>query len=789
MTLKRFPHLSKLILCTALLVPLGLEGATAQEADTQPAPLQSDVPEFVGELLPSNLDVRPGLQMALKSLRPQAGNIELRQSQARDAVYYAIAPQMKVSGVDLHLEYTNSISLQGGRSQLRISNNGTVIAQFQLDPAQPNVVADIAIQPRTLKTGYNELTFEVAQHYTEECEDYSAPELWTQINTELSTLTVQGAIDLTKPSLAQLNDLISPYMGGARDFTLVSGAANLTDDTLAWGGLLAEAIAQRLDYVMPGLAFELARPATSAADEPADTNANFPGLDLANLSDSNLVLFGTVEELRPYLSDEIAASITSAFVGTFALDGHPEQFAIVVSGTTPEETLRAAMAFSLESFPFIDDQVMLIGAIDIPASAARARSSILEPKNTYRFESLDFRTVTLSSVGEQSATLNFDLPADYYVKESDNVMLSLDFSYGAGFRGDSVLNVYLNGQFQRAIGLNSESGAAYRDYKLYVPARTFIPGRNTVMFRPAFFSPYGGPCISPGRENLVLTLNGSSEISIPDGERYVHQPNLSIFRRTGFPYTRDPSGSDIAVVVTEKSTESVTAAFSLMAKLSQVVGSSFREAHIGFDLPSGVEGRNLLVVGPVDGLPEAWLEGAPLTLKGDMALPYPTGRVSTADVVQSDLWSDFDTAYRVMRGKGGKDEPETHVTMAKSGGIGSNSILIAYESPLAASKTMTVVTAATSEDLQANVESLTGNDLWGQLAGDLAVWQADTDFVWVQRAGPLFYMGTIDFFELMRYHLARAPWWWIIGFVVIIPMFAFFIRALLKERQRLKETV
>lgn len=736
-------------------------------------------------------EVRAGYSVPLKKLRTQAGNIELRQSRSRDAIFYAVAPQLNVTDVTLHLEFINSISLIGNRSQLRVVNNGNVVAQFHLDPSQPNVIANVSIPASMIKAGYNQLAFEVAQHYTEQCEDYSAPELWTQINTENSTLTVNGAIDLSHPRLSEIDDLISPFMGGARNFRLVSADTDLSDNTLAWGGLLAQALALRLDYVTPNLSFETAKSGTVEREEAGDQELpelNFPHLVNSIDGDNNLVLFGTLEKLRPLISDSMAASITSAFVGTYALDGDPEHFAIVVSGTTAQEVERAALAFSLKSFPFIDDTTMLIGEVDIPFAAAQAQSAMLEPDSIYRFDALNFQTVTLSSVGEQSAYLDFDLPADFYVKESDNVSLSLDFSYGAGFRGDSVLNLYLNGEFQRAVALSSESGASFRDYRLDLPARTFIPGRNSILFRPAFFSPFGGPCISPGRENLVLTLSGSSEIAIPDAERYVHQPNLSIFRRTGFPYTSNISGADVALLVADRSAQSVSAAFTWLAKMSQIAGVSMHGVQTVFELPANLKSRHLIVMGTVDALPDDVLVGAPLTLKGDMALPYPAQSGAISTVAQEDFYADFNAAYRAMRGD--KNEPaREHVTMHQTGGLGSNAILVAYENPFEDGKTVTLVTATTGDTLLANVRHLVSDDIWGQMAGDLVVWQESSKFVWAQRAGRLFQVGTIDFFELMRYHLARAPWWWIIGFFLIIPMFAFFVRALLKERQRLKELV
>jgi hypothetical protein len=731
-------------------------------------------------------------------LRASAGNIELRQSRSMDSIYYAIAPQLSVEKAMLHLEFTNSVSLVESRSQMRILNGDTVIAQFRLDPSHPNAVANVEVPAQLIGTGFNRLSFEVAQHYTEDCEDFTAPELWTQINTERSTLSLAGEYDLDSPKLSEIDQLISPHMGGARDFVLMAGASSMTNDALSWGGLISQAVALRLNYIMPNISFETAMTALPPVEDAVTEDgvdvvaeapdANFPNLDLSRMGERNLLLFGTAEELGQFVSADIAAEITSAFVGIYPLDGAEGKFAIVVSGTTAEEVHRAALAFSLQKFPFIDDTHMLVNEVNIPSAAAQAQSSHLEPNSDYVFSELSFNTLTLSAVGEQAATLDFNLPADFYVKESDNFDLTLDMSYGAGFRGDSVLNLYLNGNFQQSIPLNSESGAAFRDYKVYLPARAFVPGRNTIRFRPAFFSPYGGPCISPGRDNLLLTLADSSELSVPPAERYVRQPDLAIFGRTGFPYTADATGLDLAMMVTNDSPEAVTAAYLFAAKLAQVTGGSLYNMWMGFELREDTKSRNVFVIGPVEDLPSEVLAGAPLQLSGEMALPYPASIRAIETVRQADFWADFNAAYEAARGNTSA-LPSDPIMVQQTGGLGNNAIMVAYQSPYLASRTLTVVTAKTNDDLQVNLESLVQPELWGQLAGDLALWRPNSDYVWVQRAGEMFHVGSIDFFELMRYHLARAPWWWFLAFIFVIPLFAYAVRAMLKERRRLKETV
>ncbi len=738
------------------------------------------------EELTTEMVEEDGFSLRLNQLRASPGHIELRQSRSRDSVYYSIAPQMKVDRARLHLEFVNSISLVEKRSQLRILNNEAVIAQFPLDPAHPNAAASIDIPINLIEPGFNQIAFEVAQHYTEQCEDFTAPELWTQIDTQLSTLTINGEFDLLAPNLSEIDQLISPTMGGARDFAIINAGQVMTNDALSWGGLISQALALRLKYIMPRLTFEAARPAVSANDSSA--TSFFSGLDESAVADRNMVLFGTREELAPFVSSDISSAITSAFVGIYPLGNDNRHFAIVIAGTTAEEVQRAALAFSLKSFPFIDDTHMLISEVDIPYAVAQAQTSRLDPDTTYNFSALSFGTKTLSAIGEQTAELTFELPADFYVKESDNFGLALDMSYGAGFRGDSVLNLFINGDFQQAIPLSNEGGAAFRDYKVYIPARTFIPGRNTILFRPAFFSPYGGPCISPGRENLLLTLGGSSELTVPSAERYVYQPDLDIFERTGFPYSSDPSGLDFSMVVADKSEGTITSAYLMTAKLAQVSGGSLYNMWTGFDLKDDMKSRDVILIGPVDSLPSEALIGAPLKLDGEMALPHPGSSGALREIQQADYWSDFTAAYEAARGRSTDVESES-VTMIQSGGLGNNALMVAYKSPYDPESTMTVVTASTSEDLEENVNLLVEPQMWGQLAGDLVLWRPNSEFVWAQRAGPIFHVGSINFFELMRYHMARAPWWWILGFGIVIIVMAWTVRAMLKERQRLKETV
>ena len=96
------------------------------------------------------------------------------------------------------------------------------------------------------------------------------------------------------------------------------------------------------------------------------------------------------------------------------------------------------------------------------------------------------------------------MPADLFAHEDKNVDLILHFAYGAGMRRDSVLNIMLNGRFERAIALDQQGGAIYHKYKIAVPLRSFQPGVNKTRFSPRMMPLITGECLAIQTENLQL---------------------------------------------------------------------------------------------------------------------------------------------------------------------------------------------------------------------------------------------------------------------------------------------
>src|SRR5687767_12996541 len=252
-TANAIPALS---IITCLIALLGLVPATKAAAAEA---AKTAIPPAANTAAPGQPSKAASGTVTLASLTPGTGPIRLRYTSDEFTLYVPVSPRSKVKSGLLHLQLTNSISLLKERSQLAVRLNGRILAQIPLNPLQPESSVDIRLPVALLKAGYNKLTFSVAQHYTLQCEDPSAPELWTEIDTVLSTLTLDSDLVPLQPRLSDMNQLFDPKLGGEQGITIITAApAPLREDQLQWGMLVAQGAALRLKYAPLPVRHEIA---------------------------------------------------------------------------------------------------------------------------------------------------------------------------------------------------------------------------------------------------------------------------------------------------------------------------------------------------------------------------------------------------------------------------------------------------------------------------------------------------------------------------------------------------
>jgi len=709
---------------------------------------------------------------SLSRFTAQDEQITLRNASSEYVLFVPVSGRWQVRRASLHLEFTNSIAL-AARSQLIVSLNRRRIAQLPLKSTSPDGSADIQLPAELLTEGYNQIKFEVAQHYTQECEDPTSPELWTQIDSLASHIDMEVAPRADVYRLSQLSRLFDRRLWGDFPLNIVSPAGAPREQLLRWGGLVAQAAALRLDYVPLHVQYLTAEPRV------ADTRRQLPGLQQTNLRGRDSVLVGTKAGLAPLIGEVNAQRITGGFLGVFPLEEDPAHFVVVVSGTTDEDVTRAATALALIDFPYADASTMNIGSLTLPALANYSAPNAVREGSRYRFAELDFQGATLHGFKQSNfnrATLTFWLPPDLYASERDDVVLSLHMVYGAGLREDSVFNVSLNDRFESAIPLNDKNGAMFRDYQVRIPARSFRPGKNVIGFEPHMTSQVSDHCKLGQTENMLITLFDDSTLHIPNAAHYVALPDLTLLSRAGFPYTRAPDGSGVTFQVAGDDAATVAAAWTIAGRLAQTLGMPLYQAKWS-DAASAAD-ADVVVIGAQGQLGPEFRRAAPLGLSAEAAAPLQT-RLALAERTQLPWWerlSPWAPKDVVLR--------PAMAEVQQSGGLGRYAALTQFESPQHAGKTVTLITAADSRTLAAGAHALVRPAVWNNMQGSSMMWLEDGSDVRTQPPGEVYHSGRINVGTRLEYYFSRYPLYGGLVLVLIIVILALLAWLLLARFRR-----
>ncbi|MNR75487.1 Cyclic di-GMP-binding protein precursor [compost metagenome] len=636
--------------------------------------------------------------LRLDSLMRYPGPIRLERIQSEATLALPVSKRMAVRSAALRLRASHSASLIKGRSQLSIALNDQIVAQLPLDGAAPMLNQEIPLPVELLDADFNRVTFRVVQHYAASGpESPFAPELWTQIDTARSTIVLDASYRALAPRLADLSEIFSPKEHGDRRVALLSASPILLDETsLRTGSLIAQALAVRLRYV------PLAIAAGKPTHLPATGDAPASGLDLSRWNGRDAVLFGTREQVSPFLPPATSARITGPFLGLYPQEGNPGKVMLLVSGRDEDELLRAASVLAFDNFPYPAAPEAVIQHVELPEWSDDGVQKALAPGRTYTFKDLGFATRTLNGFHREEAEIAFFLPPDFHVKEQDKATLSLHYALGAGLEPGSLITVLVNREFATTIRVENQRATIVEADRHSLPMRLFRPGENTLTLATRF-TPSGPKAMlaDPG-EGLLMSLFNDSSLRFPDLPRFTELPNLELLARTGFPHTEKPDGSKTRLWVTGDDPETLSAAYTLVGRLAQTTGLPMFRLNVSFDPKAPSE--DLLVVSPRSALPSDLL---------------PTSNVGPVDVSRFERvltrYLPFTTRYfaRVTPKPSEAD---------LSGPLGSRILVTQFESPYQTGRTVTLWTADSAALLKAGMDSLIKPGPWSGLHGAWTLW-------------------------------------------------------------------
>jgi hypothetical protein len=597
----------------------------------------------------------------------------------------------KVTGARLKFGYINSTNLLEDSSQLVVKFNGNPVAQARLNPKDPEGKMDVSIPAGLFEEGYNTLSFTANQHYTRDCETPCAPDLWTTLSLEEATLAIEYSL---KPVPMQLSKapgfLFDPK-------TMPNGEVNIitdgyTSDILTLTGIAASGVAKRFDYrkVLFTTSAEIRR----GYDNILIGDKKFVEEFLAKRGVEGVEIKGPLIKIIPLPPDEALMNVAPRDPAKSLNDA--SHALLIVSGLDQNHLRIAVETLANLTFPYPGTSEMTPLEFQLPEIALYGGKRMLLSDRAIRLKSLDFTTHTFKGMQPTPVDIMFRLPPDFFIKENQYVRFILNYTYGAGLRPDSVLNVTLNGIHVRSINMNKADGDFIEGYKLEIPTYLFKPGTNSVKLVP-IMTPHGGECEMIQPESLFLTVFENSSIYFPPMSHFVQLPNLELFTINGFPLTRWPDGFESLIYLTSPKKELADAALNVIGLITQKNGYPLLGLKMSLEEPKGWDGE-ILLIGETGSIPDAMQKNAPLSLALDSNIAYPVLR----DWGDKTVWA----------------------TSKQRSGLGSNiGLFMENQSPYKPGRTVLTMAAVTAGDVLALSLALMEPGVQANIKGDLTLVQ------------------------------------------------------------------
>lgn len=539
-----------------LVLALGSPAAWAQQA-----PEAAEVPDAVeaeGERSPADAcESSPSVACVEfdRDLLLESGPM-LQGITATATVKFRVSPRWEGKGAPiLHLNFDHSDSLIPTRSTLSVRINGQGVASTALteDNADEGYMR-IRIPERMLSdSGYNDITFMVVQHVTDDCEDPFDPALWTRVsNTSyLEIPRTERAVE------GRLEDFPSPIfedLGYGPFSVALAGLGEVSPTQLDALGQIGFSMGRWASY--RGVDIKLAGSDTTKAN-------------------THLLVVGTPGE-NPLVNQFIDTSGLRAGTGRVAVlpnPARPSQGVIVVTGGDAAGVIKAAKALGSEDrYELLAGSVADVDTIDkaLPVETRRIPLPIPPAPTTTQqrmmFEDLRIESQTVRGFYAPPVRIPLHMEGDAEV-HVDGARVGIDYAYSALLDNElSTMEVRLNDVTLRSIALDEADGEPKARLWVDLPWELVKPDAQLeVVFH--LFPINRGECIYVNDKHIWGTVFNTSELRMTR-DRFAELPNLSLVRHDLWPMTPALNDDALTVVVDDNPTATDAAAMTqLMGEL------------------------------------------------------------------------------------------------------------------------------------------------------------------------------------------------------------------------------
>jgi len=491
-------------------------------------------------------------------------------------------------------------------------------------------------------------------------------------------------------------------------------------------------------------------------------------------------------------SPMLAALVTKASAApAVTLVGNPSDAAssvLVLSGNDDNELLTAAMALALHGDTWHGPRVQIDR---FTAPAGRGLDDAPRWVSTDRvatFAQAQIAGGVPQGDGSKPVTATLRLPPDLDYGDGlerqsayqqggfqQNLALHLDYRYNAVPLGEgSTLQVYVNGQYVSSTPMpHTEKASEVLETVVPVPVSALLAGDNEFTFRFAFRAAPG----SANAANLMGTVLKDSYLDISGVSHWTRLPELALFARAGYPFTRRADLADTAVVLPSLPTVHELEMFlTLMARMGAQTGLPATNVTVTDASAVDVDaGKDLLVLGTS--------QDQPALAKLNAALPVG---VTASGLQVRNAESMFggvgqSVLDRLRRWRGDVSDEQRFGAIETTGEL-PDAMVQEIEWPRASRRTAVVIVLRDDAGATAFADAL-NSAAADEMAESVSVFHAGR-FSSYRMGSDLYWVGALSPWMQIEVLLEDSPWLVATVAVTVCFLFAILIQARLRRRAR-----
>lgn len=695
----------------------------------------------------------------------------LRGTQGRAGVAFGVPQSEIVEDATLRLRYSWSPALLPEISHIKVSVNGVVVQTLPVPREQGGqiVQTDIPIDP-ILITGSNWLDLQLIGHYTRDCEDPDHTSVWANIDRGSTIMLRSRQIEFGN----DLAYLPVPFFDqrDTRELTMPFVLpASLDAASLRTAGILSSWLGSLASY-------RGARFPVSVGQLPARGHA---------------VVIATSDQLPVGLdASQVAAEGPSVSIVANPNDAYGK--VLLISGRSAEDLRIAATAVALRT-PLRGNAAQIR---DFQEGQARkpydAPNWIASDRRVHLGELVgNVNEMNVVGYNPDVIRVNLQLPPDLFVWKSDGIPLHLRYRYSVPLDyNQSRMNLNINDAFVRTFsltGVADETSAPRRWFSrlsrspgempvsqdVALPTGAFS-ARSQLRFHFWFERPVADVCKGTFPE-VFGAVDEDSYIDLSNIPHFMAMPNLAAFANAGFPFTRMADLSETALVLPQPMTDvDAGSVLDLLGHVGNATG--YPTLRLNVIAASDVEAhadKDLILMGSEQTQPlyRTWAKHLPVGEAGDQR------RFSMTDWILRRMPG-------FLRPNPQRVDLPSVASLSARPAPGSV-ILMGFESPLRAKRSVVAILAEQPADVERLTEALRNPERVQSIQGSVVV--VEPAAVTSMAGNQGYYVGNLPPVMGLRWFFAHSPMLLalvLLGFAIVIALLA---RVLLRwhSKQRLAQ--